>query len=72
MEGCLLGIPSIGYSLLDHSPGADFDPLTPFIKEITAKVLAEGLPEDLPERELPHPLHSERHQSCARGQRTVD
>ncbi len=47
MEGCLLGIPSIGYSLLDHSPDADFEPLTPFIKEITAKVLAGGLSEGI-------------------------
>lgn len=47
MEGCLLGVPSIGYSLLDHSPDADFEPLTPFITEITEKVLAKGLPEGI-------------------------
>lgn len=47
MEGCLLGVPSIGYSLLDHSPNADFDPLTYYIREITAKVLAEGLPDGI-------------------------
>lgn len=47
MEGCLLGIPSIGYSLLSHSPSADFDPLTPFIEEITAKVISNGLPEGI-------------------------
>ena len=47
MEGCLLGVPSIGYSLLDHSPDADFDPLTYYIREITAKVLAEGLPDGI-------------------------
>lgn len=45
MEGCILGIPSVGYSLLSHSPEADFTPLTPFIREITSKVLAGGLPE---------------------------
>lgn len=45
MEGCILGIPSIGYSLLDHSADADFTPLIPFIEEITAKVLREGLPD---------------------------
>ncbi|MCM1505451.1 MAG: 5'/3'-nucleotidase SurE [Muribaculum sp.] len=44
MEGCILGIPSIGYSLLDHSPNANFEPLTPFIEEITAKVISNGLP----------------------------
>ena len=47
MEGCLLGVPSIGYSLLDHSPDADFDPLTYYIREITAKVLAEELPDGI-------------------------
>lgn len=45
MEGCIIGIPSIGYSLLNHSPNADFTPLTPFITEITKSVLANGLPE---------------------------
>lgn len=47
MEGCILGIPSIGYSILSHSPAADFEPLTPFITEITSKVIAEGLPEGI-------------------------
>lgn len=45
MEGCILGIPSVGLSLLDHSPRADFEPLTPFIREIIAKVVEQGLPE---------------------------
>lgn len=45
MEGCIIGIPSIGYSLLNHSPNADFTPLTPFITEITKSVLTNGLPE---------------------------
>lgn len=47
MEGCVLGISSIGYSLLSHSPNADFDPVTPFVKSITEKVLANGLPEGI-------------------------
>lgn len=47
MEGCILGIPSIGYSLLDHSLSADFSPLVPFITEITAKVLQNGLPDGI-------------------------
>lgn len=45
MEGCILGIPSIGYSLQSHSPNADFAPLTPYIVDITKKVISEGLPE---------------------------
>ena len=47
MEACLTGIPSIGYSLLDHSPDADFDPLTPFIDTITRRVLERGLPDGI-------------------------
>lgn len=47
MEGCILGIPSIGFSLLNHSMQADFPPLTPFITEIIESVLAKGLPEGI-------------------------
>ena len=39
--------PSIGYSLLSHSPNADFDPTTPFIEEITQKVINHGLPDGI-------------------------
>lgn len=45
MEGCVLGIPSIGFSLLSHSPNADFNPLTLHIKEIIGKVIENGLPD---------------------------
>ena len=44
MEACMTGIPSIGYSLLHHSLKADFSQTTPFITDITAKVLRTGLP----------------------------
>lgn len=44
MEGCLEDIPSIGFSLCDYSWEADFSAATPFIKKITEKVLADGLP----------------------------
>ncbi len=44
MEGCILGISSIGYSILDHSPMADFEPLSTFILDITRRVMAGGLP----------------------------
>ena len=47
MEGCILGIPSIGFSLLNHSMQADFTPLTLFITEIIESVLAKGLPEGI-------------------------
>lgn len=45
MEGCIIGVPSIGYSLLSHSPNTDLEPLTPFIRQITSRVIATGLPE---------------------------
>lgn len=44
MEGCMKYIPSVAYSLCDHSDDADFSPLEPYVKEMTARVLREGLP----------------------------
>ncbi|MEG1546270.1 MAG: 5'/3'-nucleotidase SurE [Bacteroides sp.] len=44
-EGCMKGIPSIGYSLCDHAYDADFSSTAPLIREITARVIASGLPE---------------------------
>lgn len=46
-EGCMEGIPSVGYSLLHHSWKADFTECIPLIKEITGKVLSNGLPEGI-------------------------
>lgn len=43
-EGCMNGIPSIGYSLLHHSMKADFSECVPYIKDLTARVLDVGLP----------------------------
>ncbi len=45
MEGCVLGIPSVGFSLTDHSLKADFAPCQPFVSEISRTVLASGLPD---------------------------
>lgn len=47
MEACTTGIPSVGFSLLHHSLKADFHWTTPFVKEITAKVLKNGLPQGI-------------------------
>lgn len=44
IEGCLNGIPSIGFSLCDHAPGADFDAMGPYVRKIVAMVLENGLP----------------------------
>lgn len=44
IEGCLKGIPSIGYSLCNHLADADFSPAFPYIHRITEQVLEHGLP----------------------------
>lgn len=46
-EGCAFGIPSIGFSLTDHSPNADFGPCMPFVDRVCDAVLKNGLPEGL-------------------------
>lgn len=46
MEGCIEGIPSIGFSLCDHSYEADFSPTTSYIQKIIQLVLENSLPKD--------------------------
>ncbi|MCM1349515.1 MAG: 5'/3'-nucleotidase SurE [Firmicutes bacterium] len=46
-EGCMLGIPSIGFSLLHHSWSADFTQCGPYVTEITQAVLKNGLPKGI-------------------------
>lgn len=45
IEGCLRGVPSVGFSLCDHHPDADFTPEKEVIRAIAADVLKNGLPE---------------------------
>lgn len=45
IEGCLKGIPSIGYSLCNHAAEADFSPLFPYVRRMAEEVLAHGLPQ---------------------------
>ncbi len=45
IEGCLKRIPSVGFSLCDHNPDADFSPALPYVRRITEEVLVRGLPE---------------------------
>ena len=45
LEGCMKYIPSVAFSLCDHRADADFEPLRPLIREITKRVLQEGLPQ---------------------------
>lgn len=44
-EGCAFGIPSIGFSLTDHNPDADFSICRPFVEKLVAALLDNGLPE---------------------------
>lgn len=43
-EGCMKGIPSVGYSLCDHDADADFEPTAFYIRRIAEMVLEKGLP----------------------------
>lgn len=44
IEGCVAGIPSIGFSLCSFDPRADFSQAIEYATRITSKVLQEGLP----------------------------
>ena len=45
IEGCMKYIPSVAFSLCDHRDDADFEPLRPLVREITKRVLTDGLPQ---------------------------
>jgi 5'-nucleotidase len=45
LEGSMENIPSIGFSLLDHSQNADFTHTEKYIKNISENVLEKGLPD---------------------------
>lgn len=45
VEAGVEGIPAIGFSLLDYSWNADFEPLKKYIKQITLNVLENNLPD---------------------------
>jgi 5'-nucleotidase len=44
LEGCMSGIPSIGFSLDNHMAEANFKPCRPFIESIVKSVLEHSLP----------------------------
>ncbi len=47
IEGCLKEIPSIGFSLCNHSFDADFSPTLPYIRKITENVIKHKLPQGI-------------------------
>jgi 5'-nucleotidase len=44
VEGCVIGIPSLGVSLFDYMPGADFSEAGRLGRAIAEQILAKGLP----------------------------
>ena len=44
LEGAIAGVPSIGFSLLDHSIDADFSQSEEYVLHIALQVLEQGLP----------------------------
>ncbi len=44
LEGCVNGIPSIGFSLCNYDPRANFDTAMAYAYKITKKTMATGLP----------------------------
>ncbi len=47
LEGCIFGIPSIGFSLTDHHQDADFSNAAHYAAIISKKILKEGLPQGI-------------------------
>ena len=45
IEGCIFRVPSIGVSLLNHAPDADFSEACRFARMLAGMVLKEGLPD---------------------------
>ncbi len=46
-EGSIVGIPSIGFSLLNHSKDADFSVCESVVKTVVERVIANGLPDEI-------------------------
>lgn len=47
VEASVSGLNAIGFSLLDHNADADFTAAVPYIRDIIADVLANGLPNEV-------------------------
>lgn len=47
LEGCMLGIPSIGYSYHSHDQATDISCCADVVKSITSSVIENGLPHDI-------------------------
>ena len=47
LEGCMKGIPAIGYSVDDHAPDIDFKPMLPYVRNIVLHALKHRIPEGI-------------------------
>jgi len=47
IEGCLNGVPSVGFSLLDYTPNANFVVAKNYARNITSSIIRNGLPKDV-------------------------
>lgn len=45
LEGCVVGIPAVGFSLLSHDPDADFSVCRDEVRRLVMQVLQRGLPD---------------------------
>jgi 5'-nucleotidase len=46
-EGAMAGVPSIGFSLLNYSSDANFQPCRDYVQQITETVIEKGLPDGI-------------------------
>lgn len=46
-EGCMWGVPAIGFSLTSHDADADFNAVRPVVDTLVPRLLEEGLPKGL-------------------------
>ena len=44
IEGCMKYLPSVAFSLCDYRQDADFEPMRQLVRDVTSKVIREGLP----------------------------
>lgn len=47
VEGCIEGVPSIGFSLCNYAYDADFTSCLPYVEKIARQVLLNGLPDGI-------------------------
>lgn len=44
LEGCMKYLPSVAFSLCDYDADADFEPMRTIVRDITSRVIRQGLP----------------------------